>query len=139
MLKTILIGLFGALVTLVTGTIIAIAMQPYIAPQMIGMIRTEEQGLLFPSLVSGYLIIGLVGAFLLQETELYRKEISRQMASFLLIGLAIFLGDHLITAGWSQLPVVPMAISGVLDSFSVLAGLLAMSVIYRKQMSTRVA
>lgn len=47
------------------------------------------------------------------------------------LGLAIFLGDHLITAGWSKLAAIPMAISGTLDALSVVAAFAAVAFVLK--------
>jgi len=49
----------------------------------------------------------------------------------LALGLAVFLGDHLVTAGWSKLPALPMLISGGLDAFAVMAGGVAIAMVQR--------
>ncbi len=126
-----LAGLAGTLGAFIAGTIIAIIMQPWIAPQFGEHIRTEQDGLLFPALIMGYVTIGFVLAYIAPKWSIEKMSISQVAVTGLAIGLAIFLGDHLITAGWSRLPAGPMAISGFLDSFSVVFGLLAVYFVYR--------
>ena len=48
------------------------------------------------------------------------------------LGLAIFLGDHLITAGWSRLSAIPMAISGALDALSIVASFAAVCFVLKR-------
>ena len=129
----IIAGLAGSLATLVAGTVIALLMQPWIAPQFGPYVRTESDGLLFPALLSGYLIIGFSLAFISRQCALEKKTTRQVMGLGMVIGLAIFLGDHLITAGWSYLPVGAMAVSGVLDSFAIVAGFMAVYYVYRFQ------
>jgi len=128
------IGAFlaGAMACLITGTMIAIAMQPFVAPHLAPHIRTEEQGLLFPALLSGYIVIGAMLTILAVLTGASSRSWTWVLQTGAVVGLAIFLGDHLITAGWSQLAAVPMAVSGVLDSLSVLAGFSAVTFVLKR-------
>lgn len=115
----------ASLATLVSGTVIAISMQQIIAPYFVGHIRTEEQGLLFPSLIAGYFVIGAVLTYLATRLEAAQTNWISTLITGTIIGLAIFLGDHLVTAGWSLLNAPAMAFSGLLDSLSVAAGFCA--------------
>lgn len=128
------IGAFfaGTLVCLVTGTVIAIAMQPFVAPLLAPHIRTEDQGLLFPALLSGYVVFGAMLTALAVLTEASGKRWIWVLQTGAVVGLAIFLGDHLITAGWSQLAALPMAASGILDSLSILAGFCAVTFVLKR-------
>ena len=121
-------GTFGALVA---GTLIAILMQPWIAPQFGEYVRTEADGLLFPSLIGGYIVIGACLAYLAPKLNLAQSPILEIVITGLVIGIAIFLGDHLITAGWSYMPVGPMVYSGILDSFCIVIALLAVCGVYK--------
>ena len=110
---------------LVSGTAIAIGMQPFIAPLLAPHIRTEEMGLHFPALLSGYVVLALGMIALAVLSDAASRGWGWVMQTGAVLGLTVFLGDHLITAGWSQLAAGPMAVSGVLDALSVLAGFVA--------------
>jgi hypothetical protein len=124
-------SLAGALATLISGSIIAIIMQPWMAPHFGEFIRTKEEGLLFPSLIGGYLVIGFCLSYLASNMKIKDIDIVRILIIGAVMGLAIFLGDHLITAGWSRLNAGAMAISGLLDSLSLIVGFLVVSLVYR--------
>lgn len=135
-MKFIAAILAGTIACLVTGTMIAIAMQPFIAPHLAPHIRTEEQGLLFPALLSGYFVIGAMLTILAALTEVSSRSWTWVLQTGAVVGLAVFLGDHLITAGWSQLAAVPMAVSGVLDSLSVLFGFCGVAFVLKRSTLT---
>lgn len=125
-------GLAGGFATLISGTIIAIIMQPWVAPYFAGHIRKEnEDGLLFPVLIAGYLVIGFVLSYLAPKLGVKNMKQTQIVTLGLAIGLAIFLGDHLVTAGWSRLNAGAMAFSGVLDSLSVMVGFWVVSLVHR--------
>ena len=103
----------------VSGSIIAIAMGPWIAPTFGEMIRNpESDGLHWPSLLGGYLVISIVLVWLMQSIN--SQSPWQAILLGLNLGLAVFLGDHLVTAGWSKLPALSMLISGILDSLAVI-------------------
>lgn len=119
-------------VTLVVNTITAIAMGPWIGPSLgSAFVRDPaSDGLLFPALIGGYAVIGVVAVLF---------QVGQPPASFahvalrgLLLGLAVFFGGHLVIAGWSRLPAVPMAVAGLLDALSVVAGALAGAAVLRR-------
>lgn len=121
-MKLVLATLLGSFACLLTGTAIAIAMQSYIAPQLVPHIRTETEGLLFPSLFAGYFVIGAMLVAVGSLTEVANRSWPWVFKMGATLGLAVFLGDHLITAGWSQLAAIPMAISGIFDALSIVVG-----------------
>lgn len=63
-MKLLFATVAGTLACFISGTIIAIAMQPWVGPMLAPQIRTEEMGLLFPSLIAGYFVVGLMLAIL---------------------------------------------------------------------------
>lgn len=127
-------GLVGGFATLISGTIIAIVMQPWVAPYFAGHIRKEnEDGLLFPALIAGYFVIGFVLSYLAPKLGVKNMKQTQIITLGLAIGLATFLGDHLVTAGWSRLNAGAMAFSGVLDSLSVMVGFWVVSLVHRNK------
>lgn len=124
---------------LVSGTVIAVAMQPFIAPLLAPHIRTEEMGLNFPALLSGYVVLALGMIALAVLADAASRSWSWVLQTGVVLGLTVFLGDHLITAGWSQLAPGPMAVSGVLDALSILAGFAAGVWVLKRQPAARLA
>jgi len=131
-MKLVIATLVGTIVCLITGTIIAIAMQPFIGPLLAPHIRTEAEGLLFPSLLSGYFVVGAMLVAIGVLTEVSGKSWLWIFKMGIALGLAIFLGDHLITAGWSRLSAIPMAISSALDALSIVASFAAVSFVLKR-------
>lgn len=129
-MKFIVAGIIGGVSALFAGTIIAIIMQPHIAPYFGNMIRNESDGLLFSSLVSGYFVIGFALAYLVPKCNKMNGDILPTLRFGMIMGLAVFFGDHLITAGWSHLAFAPMAISGLMDALSVVVASWAVKVVY---------
>ncbi|NOT65638.1 MAG: hypothetical protein HOP06_06400 [Methylotenera sp.] len=130
-MRTIIAGFAGGIATLISGTIIAIIMQPFVAPHFEGYIRKEgEDGLFFPALVVGYLVIGFALSYLAPKLGVKNIKHSQILLIGLTLGMAIFLGDHLVTAGWSRLNAGAMAFSGALDSLSVMVGFWVVSMVH---------
>lgn len=92
-MKPVLATLVGAFTCLFTGTIIAIAMQPFIGPLLTPHIRTEAEGLLFPSLLTGYFVVGAMLVAIGVLTEASEKSWLWIFKMGAALGLAIFLGD----------------------------------------------
>jgi len=130
-MRFLIAGFVGSLGALVTGTIIAIIMQPYVAPHFGEYVRTEQDGLVFPSLLAGYAVIGFAISYIASKLSVESMSLIEVLTIGAAIGLAVFLGDHLVTAGWSYLPVGVMAVSGALDSLSIVVAFWAVSVVYR--------
>jgi len=130
-MRFIIAGIAGGFATLISGTIIAIIMQPWVAPHFGEYIRNKEEGLLFPSLIAGYLVIGFCLSYVLSRLRVEDMKLSQIFSLGAVMGLAIFLGDHLITAGWSRLNAGAMAFSGLLDSLSVVVGFWIVSLVHR--------
>jgi hypothetical protein len=131
-MRFIIAGIAGGFATLLSGTMIAIMMQPLMAPYFGELIRKEhEDGLLFPSLIAGYLVIGLSLSYLAPRLGMINMKLSQIFTLGAVMGLAIFLGDHLVTAGWSRLNPIAMTLSGLVDSLSVVVGLLVVTLVHR--------
>lgn len=131
-MKLVLATLVGSFACLLTGTAIAIAMQSYIAPQLVPHIRTETEGLLFPSLFAGYFVIGAMLVAVGSLAEVADRSWLWVFKMGTTLGLAVFLGDHLITAGWSRLAAIPMAISGIFDALSIVVGFASVSFVLKR-------
>jgi len=110
----------------VVGALTAMVIAPLVAPQFGGLMRNPARDeLQVPALLSGYAVVAIALALLLGGVE--AKPPGRSARLGLTLGLAVFLGGHLITAGWSVMPVAAMALSGVVDSLAVAFGAAAFS------------
>lgn len=108
-----------------TGTLIAkFALAPMLDTGFGSTLRPPD-GLQFPSLLGGYLIMS---ALMVLAYRYFRFASHWKINGLIfgsLCGGLTFLSDHMITAGWSVMPPMPMLISGVLDiGASIVAGLL---------------
>jgi hypothetical protein len=131
--RTLFSILGGFLAMFVTATAIAIGMRPFAAPMFGPFIRTDADGLAFAPLVAGYLIVTCILTWLVAHTTTSTKGWRHGAMVGFALGLAVFLGDHLVTAGWSKLPALPMLISGGLDTFAVMAGGIVIAMIRRTE------
>lgn len=134
MMKWILPLGMGYVVTNVVATVLAIAvLQPIVLPMFGSYIRTDADGLAFMPLLSGYLVITIVLVWLMPRVKYRRSGWLHCAVVGLVLGTAVFLGDHLVTAGWSKLPVLPMLLSGLVDSLAVMAGGIVVAVVQQWQ------
>jgi hypothetical protein len=115
------VALVAAFVTMnVAGAAIATAMSPLVRQAFGSLLRDPaREGLNLPALLGGYLVMTAVLAFLHRRLRVTSVQSGASLG--LVLGLACFLGDHLVTAGWSTMPATAMAASGLLDSLSVAA------------------
>lgn len=134
MMKWIIPLGMGYVVTNIVATAIAVAvLQPVVSP-MFGMyIRTDADGLAFAPLLVGYLVITIVLAWLMPRVKSGRSGWLHGAVVGLALGTAVFLGDHLVTAGWSKLPALPMLLSGLVDALAVMAGGIVVAILQRRQ------
>lgn len=112
----------GYVVTFVVATISAIAMRSLISPLFGAYIRTDADGLAFLPMVTGYLAVAAALVWIVSRVKTSATGWLHGAMVGAVLGSAVFLGDHLITAGWSKLPALPMLISGVIDIVAVIAG-----------------
>lgn len=131
---TIAVAALVAFVTaVVAGTIVAMAMGPFINESFGQMIRDPGgDGLLFPSLLSGYAVIACGLAWL--YPRVFRDPTRWTEAATLggVVGLSVFLGGHLVVSGWSRMPLWSMATSGVLDSIAIVAAATTLRWVYER-------
>ncbi len=115
----------------VVGSAAAAVMAPFIAERLGPHLRDPEaQGLLLPALLGGY---GLIAACLVVLYRMLRPQTwARGLGLGAVLGLAVFEGDHLVTAGWSTLDAGVMAASGLVDAVAVMAGALVCHAVLRQ-------
>lgn len=114
--------LVAFLSVMISATLIALAMRPAIAPMFGDYVRSDAEGLNFVALMSGYLVIAIALVWFIPRVQTGSEGWRHGLKVGAALGLAVFLGDHLVTAGWSRLPSLPMLISGTLDSLAVVIG-----------------
>ena len=117
----------GFLAMFAAATAIAIGMRSIVAPMLGPFIRTDEDGLAFLPLISGYVLVTCVLAWLVSRVETGLAGWRHGAIVGFALGVAVFFADHLVTAGWSKLPVLPMMISGGLDAIAVVIGGMAIA------------
>lgn len=123
MKKFILSALFGFLGLFVANSIVALfLLGPMLNAYFGSYVRTNQQGLHIPAILSGYIILAVVMAYLYPKLKWNIGWIKRGLAFGLSMGAAVSLGGHLITAGWSTIPAFPMAVSGVIDALTATVG-----------------
>ncbi len=122
-----ILGCAAAFVAMnVVGTGIAMVMGPFVGPQFGTLLRDPAgAGLNFPALLCGYAVVAM--ALTVLHGRSASKELGPSALLGLCLGLAVFLGDHLITSGWSVMPAGTMAVSGLFDSLAVVAGAVVLS------------
>lgn len=134
MMKWILPVGLGYVVTNVVATALAVAMlQPLVSPMFGVYIRTDADGLAFAPLLAGYLVITIVLVWLMPRVNTGRLGWRHGAVVGMVLGTAVFLGDHLVTAGWSKIPAVPMLLSGLVDTLAVMVGGIVVAVVQRRQ------
>ncbi|MGH1347748.1 MAG: hypothetical protein ACRBN8_39705 [Nannocystales bacterium] len=116
--RVLLAVLAGFVACLVVGTLVAMAMGPFIAPRFGAHIRDPNtDGLLMPALLAGYAVVA-AGLVWLQRIA-PPAGVAIAVRRGLVLGLVVFVGDHLVTAGWSRLDALAMLVSGVADALAV--------------------
>lgn len=117
----------GFFVMFVAASSIAVAMRPLVSPMFGSLVRSDAAGLALGPLLGGYFVVTCALAWLIPRVKCVSVTYRHGAEVGLVVGLAVFLGDHLVTTGWSTLPTKPMLISGCFDSLAVLASGAAMA------------
>jgi len=118
----------------IVATLIAMfLLNPLLNPMFSGTVRTEQEGIHFPSLLSGYFLLTLLMVISYKNVKAKSNWLKKGFLFGLLTGGIVFVSGHMIVAGWSIIPALPMLISGILDTFSTIATGLAIAYIYRNE------
>ncbi|MGL1887592.1 MAG: hypothetical protein OCD76_13835 [Reichenbachiella sp.] len=134
MKKFVISTSLGFIVNNVVATLIAIfVLNPFLNPLFEGTVRTKEEGIVMPALLGGYLLLSIMMAWLFPKLKLEGTWMSKGLIFGLACGAMTFVAGHLIVAGWSVLPVLPMLFSGILDSISTLCTGLVIAYVYRDE------
>jgi len=112
----------GFIVNNVVATLVAMfILNPLLNPLFRGTVRTQEDGLEMPSLLSGYFLLTLFMVIGYNYFSLNTTWLKKGITWGLLVGVITFLSGHLIIAGWATIPPKPMLISGILDTLATVA------------------
>ena len=125
----------GYLATFVVATIAAISMRPFVSPMFGQFVRADADGLAFGPLLAGYMVITLALVWLIPRIRTGASGWRHGAIVGAVLGGAVFLGDHLVTAGWSRLPALPMLISGIVDVLAVVFGGVAVGLLQARAIS----
>lgn len=92
-------------------------MAPWLAPTFGAAIRDPDtEGLLWPALLGGYAVVAALVVWTIAQTAPRRRR--GAATAGVVVGLGVFVGDHLVTAGWSTLPAWSMLASGFADALA---------------------
>lgn len=95
--------------------------------------RTTEEGLHMPSLLTGYFLLTFVMVIAYPYFNLKANWFKKGAIWGLTIGFATFVSGHLIVAGWAKIPPTPMLISGVIDVMATVVTGLVIAYFYRNE------
>ncbi len=127
----------GFVVTSAAGAAVAVAYGPFLTTAFGEHIRTPDEGLAVPALVSGYAVIALVMAWLTPRLVTGHTGWRHGAIVGAAVGMTSFLGDHLVTAGWSRIATTPMLVSGIVDVLSGIAGGIVIALIQQRARMAR--
>jgi len=135
MKKYIVSGVLGFLALNVLSAITAmLVLQPTVNQLLRPHIRSMEEGLNFPALTLGYLVITVGLIFILLNFKSGKTWFKKSLVVGSVFGLSVCLGDHLVTAGWSKLHMGAMAFSGVIDTIPVIFAAIVVGFVLRKEL-----
>ncbi len=125
-IKRIALGLLaGFLASMIANTVLALVVLAPINDDL-GIARTTEQGLNYPALMIGYLVLAAVLVWTVNHTN-QPNWLKRGALAGFVVGAGTFIAGHLITTGWSIAKLAPMAYSGIIDTIAAIIGGIAVS------------
>ena len=123
--------IIGFIVTFVANALLAMSVIGPLLNQRLGISRTMEQGLHFPSMIFGYL--GLA-AFMVWQIR--RRPDHGWLRQGIIVGgtsgLVVFVAGHAIVAGWSVADPLAMILAGLVDTLAAIIGACAITFAQRK-------
>lgn len=133
MKKNLTALVIGFLVTFIMNSVLAMTIIGPMLNNEIGISRDpEKDGLNFPAILSGYLL--LTGVMLWLTPRVNEKIWWRQgLLTGAMTGLTVNVAGHLIVAGWSVAGGTPMLLAGIIDSFATIFGALVIAFILRSR------
>lgn len=108
----------GFIVLYLSAAIISISSNIFLEPMFGAHIRSSRD-VLFVPLVAGYFIVALCLYISLSNFSSGTKKVQKGFIFGAVFGAAVFLGGHIIIAGWSVIAFKPLLISGLLDILPV--------------------
>lgn len=131
MKKQIIATLLGFIANFIVNSIIAMAILGPLLNSSIGIVRdAEKDGLNFPAILSGYLLLTIFMVWLTQNIK-GKTWLQKGIIVGLMTGLAVNIAGHLIIAGWSVAGGMGMFLSGIIDTLATVVGALVISFILR--------
>ena len=124
----------GFIMNNAVATLIAMfILNPLLNSMFNGVVRTQEDGLEMPSLLSGYFLLTLCMVIGYKYFSLDTKWYIKGIIWGFLVGSITFIAGHLIVAGWAITPPYPMLISGVLDTLATVVTGIVIAYFYRNE------
>lgn len=131
MKKNIIATLLGFVATFIANTVLAMTIIGPFLNAKIGISRDpEKDGLNFPAILIGYLLLTVVLVWLVPIVK-GKTWLQKGLLAGAMIGLAVNVAGHLITAGWSIADGTSMLIAGIIDSFATIIGAIVIAFIFR--------
>lgn len=121
----------------VAGTLVAMLILAPLLNPMFGDTLRPEGELHFTALLGGYFIQTLLMVIGFQYFSLKAGWLKKGIAWGSICGGLASLSDHLITAGWSILPPLPMFISGIFDIIAAITTGIIIAYYYREGKDVR--
>lgn len=131
MKKNIIATLLGFVATFIANTVLAMTIIGPFLNAKIGISRNpEKDGLNFPAILIGYLLLTVVLVWLVPIVK-GKTWLQKGLLAGAMIGLAVNVAGHLITAGWSIADGTSMLFAGIIDSFATIIGAIVVAFIFR--------
>ncbi|MBI2281204.1 MAG: hypothetical protein HYU68_11015 [Bacteroidetes bacterium] len=131
MKKNIIATLLGFVATFIANTILAMTIIGPFLNAKIGISRDpEKDGLNFPAILVGYLLLTVVLVWLVPNVK-GKTWLQKGLFAGVMTGLAVNVAGHLITAGWSIADGTSMLVAGIIDSFATIIGAIVIAFIFR--------
>ncbi|MDX2173859.1 MAG: hypothetical protein SFY56_12120 [Bacteroidota bacterium] len=133
MKKQIIATVVGFIATFMANTLLAITIIGPLLNAKIGISRNpEKDGLNMPSMFTGYLLLTIFLVWLILQLK-DKTWIQKGLLAGSMTGLAVNIGGHLITSGWSIANATPMLFAGIIDSFATIIGALVIAFILKEK------
>jgi len=131
MKKNIIATLLGFVATFIANTVLAMTIIGPFLNAKIGISRDpEKDGLNFPAILIGYLLLTVVLVWLVPIVK-GKTWLQKGLLAGAMTGLAVNVAGHLITAGWSIADGTSMLFAGIIDSFATIIGAIVIAFIFR--------
>lgn len=129
--KQISATLFGFIATFMANSVLAMTIIGPFLNAKLGISRDpEKDGLNFPAILIGYLLLTVVLVWLVPIVK-GKTWLQKGLIAGAMTGLAVNIAGHLITAGWSIADGTSMLFAGIIDSFATIIGAIMIAFILR--------